>query len=116
MCHGILQRLSGDSGSNITIWGIYVQGQENLFKIGCAIYNIRPKNMCAKPRFSLLLIQILGAQMRTLRIRFSRPCSGCSILLGSSPFGAAKEDNVVERILVCQDPNKLQGLGTPNTR
>ena len=33
-----------------------------------------------------------------------------------SPYGAAKEDNVVERILVCQDPNKLQGLGTPNTR
>ena len=32
------------------------------------------KKLGAQPRFSLLLTQILGAQMRTLRIRFSRPC------------------------------------------
>ena len=30
-----------------------------------------------------------------------------------SPSGAVKDDNVVERILVCRDPNRSQGDGTP---
>ena len=49
-------------------------------KIGCANYNIGTKKWVAKPGFSLLVLQILGAQMRTLR-----KCAPCA--LGSAAPG-----------------------------
>ena len=49
-------------------------GGGSFAKLGAQYITRDPKIGCADSAFSLLVAQILGAEMRTLRTQFHRPC------------------------------------------